>query len=565
MSRRLLTISMLLLAILVGYGCHLMDSDSPTLDTEEPDTQESETPEYVALSFNTHGGGEIEPLLNITYGDRATLPTPTRENYVFIGWFLYEQDVEIIIDNNTQILGDWTLHAHWKLKTYEVVFIDYDHKMLSYQTVEHGSAATAPSEPTREGYTFTGWSGDYMDITKDTTIHADYAIRTFTVSFDSRGGSEFPPMVEVEYGSTIVLPEPVKEGYAFEGWYVSADINAVRFTSQTSVTEDVTLLARYEPLTHTVVFRDAYDNSLSVQEIRHGHSAIAPETPLKDGYVFVEWDACFLDVQESMNVRALYERRVVSIVFDTHGGSWIEMLQGEAYSSLEEPHDPVKPGYYFQGWYIDAALSEPFAFDVFPDTDITLHASWIKRLDFDWLRNIRLEGTNFTQHGTLVYEGDVMVDMVYRRDGNFEHFDMFHVYVGEPPFVMDIVIMSVGLQRWTFSYDDAESCFACTLWFGPDYEMFYDMYLSAHAPFQVPELSAYGFVLEGDTYVMTEDYMNFLASSGIVYLAMEITMLDNGIHIYEERLVGGGLQIRDFTYEDIGTTLIDFSFGDICE
>ena len=59
--------------------------------------------------------------------------------------------------------------------TYTVRFIDWDDTILKQQTVQEGTAATPPSDPVREGYTFDGWLPDtYNDVFEDQDIYAQY-------------------------------------------------------------------------------------------------------------------------------------------------------------------------------------------------------------------------------------------------------------------------------------------------------------------------------------------------------------------------------------------------------
>ena len=54
--------------------------------------------------------------------------------------------------------------------TYTVTFKDWDGTVLKTQTIEEGSSATPPSNPTRDGYVFTGWDKSYSNITANTVV-----------------------------------------------------------------------------------------------------------------------------------------------------------------------------------------------------------------------------------------------------------------------------------------------------------------------------------------------------------------------------------------------------------
>jgi hypothetical protein len=61
---------------------------------------------------------------------------------------------------------------------YTVTFVDYDGTILGTDKVHYGTAATAPEDPTREGYNFAGWDTDFSNVTDDLTITATYSIAT---------------------------------------------------------------------------------------------------------------------------------------------------------------------------------------------------------------------------------------------------------------------------------------------------------------------------------------------------------------------------------------------------
>lgn len=59
-------------------------------------------------------------------------------------------------------------------KNHEIVFEDWDGTIISTQSVVTGDDATLPNSPTRTGYSFVGWSGNYTSVTSDAKIVAQY-------------------------------------------------------------------------------------------------------------------------------------------------------------------------------------------------------------------------------------------------------------------------------------------------------------------------------------------------------------------------------------------------------
>ncbi len=105
---------------------------------------------------------------------------------------------------------------------YEVLFRDYDDTILSQQYVLSGEDATAPSNPTRTGYSFAGWDGSFTNVTSNRTIVATYTANTYTVFFDANGGSVSPTSMLVTFDNQYgELPEPTRTNFTFVGWYTS--------------------------------------------------------------------------------------------------------------------------------------------------------------------------------------------------------------------------------------------------------------------------------------------------------------------------------------------------------
>lgn len=106
----------------------------------------------------------------------------------------------------------------------------------------------------RTGYTFGGWNkadGTAWDHASDTvtdniTLYAKWTANTYTVTFDSTGGSAVDAQ-PVAYGEKAKKPAaPQKTGYAFGGWYLGEE--AYDFAAV--VTEDMTLTAKWTVCGH---------------------------------------------------------------------------------------------------------------------------------------------------------------------------------------------------------------------------------------------------------------------------------------------------------------------------
>ena len=105
-----------------------------------------------------------------------------------------------------------------ELTYHTVTFKDWNGTVLKTQQVEHGKAATAPANPTRPGYTFTGWDKAFTNVTADLVVTAQYSANTYTVTFKDWNGTVLKTQ-QVQYGGAATAPvNPTRTGYTFTGW-----------------------------------------------------------------------------------------------------------------------------------------------------------------------------------------------------------------------------------------------------------------------------------------------------------------------------------------------------------
>lgn len=90
--------------------------------------------------------------------------------------------------------GTVTLYAQWSTNSYTVTFVDgHDGTTISAARVRHGADAIPPTKPHHDGYTATGWEGDYSGVTKDRTVTLAYRANRYRIAFDANGGSGTMP------------------------------------------------------------------------------------------------------------------------------------------------------------------------------------------------------------------------------------------------------------------------------------------------------------------------------------------------------------------------------------
>ena len=153
--------------------------------------------------------GEVFRTETVVFGTAITEPeVPVKEGYTFSGW---SEMPETMPAKDVTVIGSYTINSY--TLTYMV-----DGDIYKTYELEYGASITAETEPTKEGHTFSGWSEVPEKMpARNVTVTGSFAINSYTLTYMVDG--DIYKTYELEYGASITAEaEPTKEGYTFSGW-----------------------------------------------------------------------------------------------------------------------------------------------------------------------------------------------------------------------------------------------------------------------------------------------------------------------------------------------------------
>ena len=324
------------------------------------------------ITFDTDGGSEVAPITQ-DYGSAITAPAaPTREGYTFTGW-----DKTIPA---TMPAGDMTITAQWTVNQYTITYdLDGGTAEGNPDTYTVETDAFTLKNPTRPGYTFTGWSGtgltgeDNLTVTipKGSTGNRSYtahwSLNTYSITYDLNGGtaSGNPTSYTVE-SATITLNQPTKTGYTFTGWS-GTDLTGednLTVTIPAGSTGDRSYTAHWSLNTYSITYDlDGGTASGNPDFYTVESSTITLNPPTRTGYTFIGWSGTDLSGSDNLTVTipagsignrsyiAHWSLNTYSITYDLDGGT---ALGNPDFYTVESSaitlNEPTKAGYVFTGW-----------------------------------------------------------------------------------------------------------------------------------------------------------------------------------------------------------------------
>lgn len=198
------------------------------------------------LNGGTAGAG-FAKTVKVTAGMTLNLTVPTRAGYTFAGWFTGNGINDGQVTSTTPIGQDMNLIAHWQINTLTVTFVGNDGRTLATRKVQYGKPAAAPDAPQVSKMKFSGWDKDFSKVKSDMTIKALYVADTYTVTYNTDGGTALTAQVYYMGDTPRQATVPSKYGYYFVGWYRdSAHQQVYRFDRPLNA--DTTLYAYFSQM-----------------------------------------------------------------------------------------------------------------------------------------------------------------------------------------------------------------------------------------------------------------------------------------------------------------------------
>lgn len=241
-----------------------------------------ETENKIKINFDVKGGNEIGSIY-LPADEELDLPTPSKEGYVFLGWYI-DNSYENIIDYNKQKENEINLYAKWgKKDLYDDVVINFDtsggEKIDSIVTNYYEDLYLP--YPAKKGSIFLGWffdkelnkplNYDELYLYSEVTLYANWKSMLYKISFKNDNDKLTP--LYFEYGADISkLPVPYKPEDTFVCWCLDENYET-EFTLSLMPDYDIVLYAKWysddynveipadDPLTDEVYALGVYDGN----------------------------------------------------------------------------------------------------------------------------------------------------------------------------------------------------------------------------------------------------------------------------------------------------------------
>ena len=327
------------------------------------------------------GSGEYEN------GTNATLTATANEGYHFVKWS----------DDTTEnpytfaVNGAVSLTATFAPNQYTMTFVLDNGEENIVMTQDYKSTLAAPADPTKEGYTFAGWSPAVPETmpAENVTVTAQWTVNQYTITFDTDGGTAVEAITQ-DYATDVTAPAaPTKLGYTFAGW--SPVVPA------TMPAENVTITAQWTINQYTITFDTDGGSAVAPITQDYNTAVTAPASPVKEGYTFSGWSPAVPATMpaENVTVTAQWTINQYTITFVLDNGEANVVLTQDYATAITAPA-PEKEGFTFAGW--DKTVPATM-----PAENVTITAQWTRN---SYAVTFIVDGVAVSE-GTIDYEGTI--------------------------------------------------------------------------------------------------------------------------------------------------------------
>ena len=273
-------------------------------------TAKYSNPKTYNISYTLNGGTATNPTSYTVESDTITLNNPTKPGYTFTGWSVTglsdEKNTTVIIPKGST--GARTYTANWTLDTYNISYNLNGGTAANQASYFVESGPITLNNPTKPGYTFTGWSGTDLTgennttvtISKGSTGNREYTAHwtqdTYEITYHLNDGeapnSQNPTSYTVE-SEAIELNNPTKPGYTFTGWNGTGingrDLKYVIIPNGSTGNREYAADWTPEIYVVTLNTNGGKINSGNVTDYTYGQGATLPTDVTKAGYTFKGW------------------------------------------------------------------------------------------------------------------------------------------------------------------------------------------------------------------------------------------------------------------------------------
>ena len=282
------------------------------------------------------------------YGELVTLQkNPTKEGYTFSGW---DHSNEFAMPaRDVKIKGSFIVNS------YTVTYKVDGAQIGEPETYKYGEAVTLREKPSKEGYTFNGWSYEagFKMPAEDVVIEGSYQINSYTVTYKV-DGEQFGEQETYEFNELVQLrSEPTKEGYTFSHWNRSSEFNMPA--------NDVVIEGSFKINSYTVTYKVDGSQYGSTETYEYGSAVVLREEPKKEGYTFSGWDHedNFMMPADDVVIEGTYQINSYTVTYKVDGEVSGEVETYEYGAEVTLRGEPVKEGYTFSHWSQDTGFTMP--------------------------------------------------------------------------------------------------------------------------------------------------------------------------------------------------------------